>query len=157
MVLFEIQMRFVSNRRLSKHQMIRAGIEFDIYVERQNNLAIPYDEAFAHAVMFSGIKVACLEHLLILKLNAHIDRISSSKGDKDRRDIVTIVMAMNDKFHRDQLMPHLREKHVQSLCKIEESSVFTEMSAGNSHKTKSLRNTFDGFLIKIMKLMETDK
>src|SRR5262245_5897824 len=38
----------VANRRLSKHQLIRDGVEFDVYVERQNNLIVPYDEAGAH-------------------------------------------------------------------------------------------------------------
>ena len=78
----------VANRRLSKHQLIRDGVEFDVYVERQNKLTVPYDEVAAHAVAYGVMRVACLEHLLVLKLEAFRDRMRSAKGDKQTPDFV---------------------------------------------------------------------
>src|SRR3990172_2523791 len=73
----------VPNRRLSKHQLIRGGVEFDVYVERRNGLLVPFDEAAAHAVHYGAIRAACPEHLLVLKLEAYRERMASAKGDKD--------------------------------------------------------------------------
>ena len=68
------------NRRLGKQQFSRDGFEFDVYVEGQHNLPVPADEAVAWAEMKNGLRVACAEHLLILKLKAYVDRKGTGKG-----------------------------------------------------------------------------
>lgn len=70
--------KVTANRRLNRHQIIRHGVEYDINLERHNSLAGPYSEARAHSVVLDGMRVACLEHLLLLKLDACGSR-------KDRR------------------------------------------------------------------------
>lgn len=52
-------------------------------MEGQHDLAVPYEGMAAHSELRLGIRVACLEHLLILKLRAFLDRRGSAKGDKD--------------------------------------------------------------------------
>lgn len=84
----------VPNRRLGKSQIIHKGVEYDIYAERNNSLAIPYDDIVRHAVLIEGIPCASLEHLLILKCEAALDRQNTTKGDKDFRDIAKIVVSM---------------------------------------------------------------
>jgi hypothetical protein len=136
----------VANRRLSKHQLIRHGVEFDVYVERQNNLIVPYDEAAAHAVIYDAIRVASPEHLLVLKLEALRDRIRSAKGDKDARDLVTISRICDGKIRRDIVLPFLRDDHMALLEQVAASPVFTYIAQGNAHEAKRLRQSFSGFV-----------
>jgi hypothetical protein len=142
----------VNNRRLSKRQVTRDGMEFDVYVERQNDLAVPYDEAVAHAATFDDIRVASLEHLLIMKLDAYADRASSSKGDKDMRDVVMIVRIMRGKFHASLLVPYLRRGHIEALKKIARSRVFTDLAKGNAHRARKSRLMFEDLLQTIVEM-----
>jgi hypothetical protein len=136
----------VANRRLSKHQLIRRGVEFDVYVEHQNNLIVPYDEAAAHAVAYGPIRVACLEHLLVLKLEALRDRRRSAKGDKDERDLVTIARVAGAKFRPRLAAPFLRVEHAKLLKEVAASPVFTYIAAGNAHEAKAIRTMFAAFV-----------
>jgi hypothetical protein len=136
----------VANRRLSKHQVIRDGIEFDVYVERQNRLLVPYDEAAAHSVSYGPVRVACLEHLLVLKLEAFRDRARSVKGDKDARDLVTIARVAGAKVRRELASPFLRDQHVGLLDDVAASPVFTYIAKGNAHEAKALRTAFAQFV-----------
>jgi len=136
----------VANPRLGKHQVILEGVEFDVYVERQNNLAVPYDDIFAHAKTYDRMRVAALEHLLLLKLAAHEDRQGSAKGDKDERDIVNLSMLMKGRPRLDLLSPYLRGEHVVSLEKIAGGKVFTDLCRGNVHEAKKMRQSFEKFV-----------
>lgn len=54
---------------------------------------MPADEVIAWLQMKHGLRVACPEHLLILKLVAYEDRAGSPKGIKDEDDLVCILFA----------------------------------------------------------------
>jgi len=136
----------VANRRLSKHQLIRNGIELDVYVERQNKLIVPYDEATAHAVSYGAIRAACLEHLLVLKLEAFRDRMGSAKGDKDARDLVTISRVSGGQIRPKLISPFLRDDHLKLLEQVAASPVFTYIARGNAHEAKGLRTMFSAFV-----------
>jgi predicted nucleotidyltransferase len=135
-----------ANRRLQKHQLIRDGIEFDVYVERQNGLTVPYDEAAAHAVQYGDMKVACLEHLLVLKLGAYVSRSQSSKGDKDARDLVTIAR-LGNKIRPRLIAPFLLAEHEEALVTISRSPVFMEIAENNAQRAKNLRAMFTKFAV----------
>lgn len=135
----------VSNRRLSKHQLIRHGVEFDVYVERQSRLLVPYDEAAAHGVSYPPFRVACVEHLLVLKLEALRDRQGSAKGDKDARDLVTLARVARGKLRSDLVEPFLRKEHRATLRAVAASPVFTYVAGGNAHEAKRLRERFAAF------------
>lgn len=130
------------NRRLGKSQIIKNGFDFDIYVERHNNLAIPYSEIIDESVVVNNIRCASLEHLLILKIDAYLDRKGSAKGDKDERDIAKIVCSMsspNMTILERWLTPE-RESAVQAIAN--KSAVFNEIAHGNLHESKIIRNQF---------------
>lgn len=44
--------------------------DFDVYTEHQHHLAIPYALLATHSVMSEGLRVASLEHLIVLKADA---------------------------------------------------------------------------------------
>lgn len=148
------------NRRLSKHQMIKHGFEFDIYTERQSSLVVPYDEVIANAVTYDAVKVAGLEHLFVLKLEAFKDRFGSAKGEKDAKDLVRIVeVARLSKsgFDCSMVAPYLSKDDLDFLKRIEKGREFMSMAKGNAMKAKELRGHFAEFLSDLsIEVLKTD-
>jgi hypothetical protein len=134
------------NPRLHKHQMSVGEVEFDIYVERLNGLIVPYDDVYAQADAIGTVQVACLEHLLVLKLEAYRSRKQSSKGEKDRRDIVKIGLLLGRKSRLDLIEPYMREELADLLREVARSSVFHELCERNAHEAKRMRERFSRFV-----------
>lgn len=135
----------VANRRLSKHQLIKRGFEFDIYTERHSALIVPYDQVAAHAVRYDTIRVASLEHLLVLKLEAYRDRQSSAKGQKDAMDVIRIVLTslgQRKPLTEQHITPYLSDEHEKLLERIQKGPEFMSMAAGNAKLAKTLREKF---------------
>ncbi|MFN3566674.1 MAG: hypothetical protein ACK4V1_11905 [Burkholderiaceae bacterium] len=133
------------NRRLHKHQLIKDGFEFDIYTERQSALIVPYDAVSAHAVVYDGIRVASLEHLSVLKLEALRDRRASAKGEKDAKDLLRIAaIAARGKRRFDAALaaPYLRDEHLALLDLVERGTAALALAAGNAVVAKRLRQDF---------------
>ena len=131
--------------RLAKHQMVVDGVEFDVYVERLNRLVVPYDEVYAHSTTVEGIRVACLEHLLILKLEALEKRGHSGKGAKDRRDVAKIGLMLGRSPKKYLLSPYLRDAHAALLDEVAKSTIFYELCSRNAHAAKKMRSAFESF------------
>jgi hypothetical protein len=142
-----------SNLRLGKHQLVLEGVEFDVYVERHNNLIVPYDEVYAHSKLYGNMSVACVEHLLLLKLEAYGSRARSAKGDKDARDVVNLAIVCRGRVRSRLMAPFLRRSHVDSLIKISQGRVFTEMCRGNVHEARKLRERFEDMVQSIASLL----
>ncbi len=131
-----------ANKRLSKHQAMVRGEEVDLYVERNNGLSIPYDEIAARAAEYGDAKVACLEHLLILKLDAAIDRAGTPKGEKDERDVIKIVSMMEGRAMPEILAPYMSDERMGMLRKVEKSAAFSVLARGNALSAKRLRQSY---------------
>lgn len=145
------------NRRLSKHQMIKRGFEFDIYTERQSSLIVPYDQVVVHSKVFDHIRVAALEHLLVLKLEAFADRKGTAKGDKDAKDLIRIAaVSRHAGFNAELAAPHLRDQHLSLLESVERGPHALGLAQGNAMVAKSLRRQFSEILAQIMPLIEDD-
>lgn len=89
------------NKRLGKHEISLHGEAFDVYVERNNGLIIPYEDVKERSVKVDTLYLAALEHLLPLKLRAAVDRAGSNKGEKDNKDICGICVLINKKADFD--------------------------------------------------------
>ena len=135
-----------STPRLAKHQMIVDGVEFDVYVERLNRLVVPYDEILAYSTVARQIRVACLEHLLILKLEALGHRGHSSKGDKDRRDVIKIGLMLGRRTRPELVDPYMREDLADHLQDITKSTIFFDLCSRNAHAAKKMRASFAAFV-----------
>ncbi len=141
-----------ANRRLSKHQMVKRGFEFDIYTERQSSLIVPYDAVIAESVVVGGIRVSSLEHLLVLKLEAFADRRGSSKGDKDAMDLLRIAAVARrsrSPFRRDLVLPYLRDAHLELLPLVERGPHAIALASGNAKTAKDLRRDFEAIVATI--------
>lgn len=138
-----------STPRLSKHQMIVDGVEFDVYVERLHRLIVPYDEIFAHSSIIEETRVACLEHLLILKLDALASRGHSNKGEKDRRDVVKIGLLLGPRPRKTLITPYIRGELTAIIKSISKSVIFFEMCSHNAHAAMKARASFTSFATSI--------
>ena len=133
------------NTRLGKHQLVYEGVEFDVYVERMNRLFVPYDEVAAYSETAEGVRVASLEHLLVLKLEALKSRSHSRKGDKDRRDVVQVGLLLGVGVRRELVDPYLVGVHFKFLEEIAGGALFYELCGGNAHEARRLREAFADF------------
>ena len=138
------------NRRLSKYQFIKNGIDFDVYVERQSGLRVPWSEIAQHSVLIDGIRAASLEHLLVLKLDAYADRGASAKGRKDERDVARIVYLLSlGKPKRVLVQKYLTKADEALLQKVSKSDVFPLLVDGNLRKARQLREKFTATVTRI--------
>jgi hypothetical protein len=125
-----------SNRRLNKHQIIKNGFEFDIYVERQNDLAVSYGELIAHSVVIDGTRAASLEHLLILKTDAAIGRKGTAKGDKDQRDVVRVLWLLGNRkapINVALCQPYLTPERIAGIKLAINGPARLALARGNNH------------------------
>jgi hypothetical protein len=125
------------NRRLGKQQFSRDGFEFDVYVEGQHNLPVPADEAVAWAQMKNGLRVACAEHLLILKLKAFEDRKGTGKGAKDEDDVLRLLLVRSD--WRKECLSRMTDDMLRELDNVVKGDAPVRLVSGNFHEAKSLR------------------
>ncbi|MHB1201326.1 MAG: hypothetical protein ACYCZ6_17605 [Polaromonas sp.] len=139
------------NRRLSKSQFIKNGFEFDIYTERISSLRVPYDEVLASSEKYDEMRVASLEHLLVLKLDAFRDRQNSAKGAKDARDIIRIAALATaaQRFNFDLVVPYLDEQHLALFERLRKSPEAITLARGNAVQAKALRKDLDSMLCAI--------
>ena len=133
------------NRRLSKHPLIKRGFEFDIYTERQSSLIVPYDQVIAHAVVYDGVKVSGIEHLMVLKLEAYRDRYASSKGQKDAKDLIRLALIAHirsNAFDANVCLGYLRDEHLDLLDRVAKGHEFLALAKGNAKEAKGMRQKF---------------
>lgn len=139
------------NRRLQKSQFIKSGFEFDVYTERLSSLIVPYDQVLAHSIQYDGLRVASLEHLFVLKLEAYLNRQGSSKGNKDARDLIQIAMVatLTESFYPNLAAPYLDDAHLELFTSIRKNPEVVALAGGNAVEAKSIRQDVDAFLAKI--------
>lgn len=134
-----------ANRRLNKHQLIKSGFDFDIYTEHHAALIVPYDAVVAHSVKFGNLRVAGLEHLFVLKMEAYRDRRHSAKGRKDARDLFRIAAVAHESAHNfkpDLASPYLGNEHAELLGTVGRSPEAMALASGNAKTAKQLRIYF---------------
>jgi hypothetical protein len=132
--------------RSAKHQMIVDEIEFDIYVEKLNHLVVPYDDVYAASSVLEQIRVASLEHLLVLKLEAYGHRGHSSKGEKDSRDLIKIGLMLGRDIKNELILPYWRDEYDRALLEISKSTIFFGLCQRNAHAAKQMRASFEDFV-----------
>ena len=131
----------VQNTRLSKHEFQKAGFSFDVYTERQSSLPVPYADVIAHAVRYEGVAVSPLEYLLVLKLEAAVDRHGSVHGQKDARDIIRLLLLAGlQGFDAQRSTLFMRDDHLARLKIIVNGPEFIALAKGNAKEAKALRS-----------------
>ncbi len=80
------------NDNLKKYEIIVDEIDIDIYVAHYSKLALPFQKIESSTTMIEGFKVVQPEILLILKQGAELNRKDSEKGEKDKIDIISLLL-----------------------------------------------------------------
>ena len=133
-----------SNPRLRKKQFIKYGMDYDVYVEHNHSLAVPFTNIFARSTLIDGVRIASLEHLLVLKLLAYISRKNTPKGPKDARDIIRIVLLLRHvgTVRNDRVAPYFTTEMSQVLTELSRSKEFVTLTRGNLHEARVLRDQY---------------
>ena len=147
-----------TNARLRKKQFVKYGMEYDVYLEHNHGLIIEFGEIFAGSVVAEGVRVASLEHLLLLKLVAFLDRFGTPKGPKDARDVIRIVLLLHQHgVSRSRLAPHFSTKMADTLKQLSHSKEFVTLTNGNLHEARKLRDIYTAAADSISKQILTAK
>lgn len=82
---------------LKKYEGEIEGISIEIYVPYYSEFAVPVEEILKNVIVVENFKIPKPEILLILKQQAEMQRRESVKGQKDRIDIISLLM--NEKIN----------------------------------------------------------
>jgi hypothetical protein len=83
----------IKNDRLKKYEIHAGEFDVDIYTPFYSTLGIPAEDIQRQTRLINGFLVPIPEILLILKQHAWEDRKGSSKGEKDKIDIIAILQS----------------------------------------------------------------
>jgi len=142
-----------TNRRLSKHQIVKDGIDFDVYVERRHGLRVSFSDMAEASTVIEHVRVASPEHLLLLKLDAYADRLASAKGRKDERDLIRIAHVLARKVRENLFAPYVQAEDLRLMSKVSRSSEFFSMTR-SPKQAASLRKEFLALAERIRSLLE---
>ncbi|MBS3074350.1 hypothetical protein J4447_02725 [Candidatus Pacearchaeota archaeon] len=108
------------NDALKKYEIKSDEIDIDIYLEYYSKLTIPPEDIKKYTSQIEGFNVASQEALLVLKQGAEIDRENSIKGEKDRADIVSLMLFANPDYNAylKILKEYSKEEYFHRLVKI---------------------------------------
>lgn len=79
------------NDRLKKYEIRFEDVDVDIYVPNFSNPGIPAETILREAIQREGFNLPSVEHLLLMKENAHHERQGSAKGEKDGLDLLSLL------------------------------------------------------------------
>lgn len=146
MISHTIQSQFrkdYKNPKLSKEGFVcPTGDDVDVYVAYQNKLKVDYPVISGLAEKIEGFNVACVEHLIVLKLAAARGREHTSKGQKDARDIMRLLALPNTKFKNKEILgTYLNDEDWQFMKDIASNVDVCSDITGNVMTAKKLSAT----------------
>lgn len=83
----------VKNDRLKKYEARAEEVQIDIYLPHYSDLGISVKEIIKNTNQKETFILPCLEKLLILKQLVYIQRGLSAKGQKDRLDVLSLLLS----------------------------------------------------------------
>jgi len=129
---------------LKKYSAEMEGTDIDIYVPYYSKLIVPINEVMKETFSIEGFQVPRPEMLLLLKQQAEIERKNTIKGQKDRVDILTLLISekidfsmYNDLIKKLKLVNYKKRlKEILSKAKIE----FEYLGIKNPREIKKIKN-----------------
>jgi hypothetical protein len=138
---------------LKKYETRIEGISVDIYVPFYSRLAIPIEEIQKNCTSLEGFKIPRPETLLILKQCAELERKDSIRGQKDRVDILNLLINGNpDMKEYQKIIKKFRlSDYPKRLKKIIHSArkEFEYLGIRDLRKIKLIKKNLEASLTKI--------
>lgn len=138
----------IKNERLKKYEIHAGEFDIDIYTPFFSDLSIPPEEIEKMAITIDGFKVPTAEALLILKQKAYQNRAGSSKGEKDRIDIISLLDSVDFKKYAELLKKFDEEKYNEDLRRILQNTRQVHELNMSEHAFASFRKKILGKLAK---------
>lgn len=88
------------NHSLKRYEIVIDEIDIDIYVPFYSKLSLPIKTIEKNITKLHGFKVVLPEILLILKQSAEMEREFTKKGQKDRLDILSLLLNADVDFKK---------------------------------------------------------
>ena len=131
------------NEKLKKYQIEAEGIDIDIYVPYYSRFVLPVEQIIKETVNVEGLKLPKPEILLILKQQAELSRRLTVKGQKDRIDILSLLMSkkVDFKFYKELLEKFKIEdysKHLKTIIKTANKE-FKHLRIDNPREIKKIK------------------
>lgn len=106
------------NDKMRKYEIKKDEIDIDIYVRHYSELALPLEKI--ETTKIEGFVVAKPEFLLALKQAAEMERKESEKGEKDRIDIMGMLLRceINFRKYRKLLRENKKAHFLERLVSI---------------------------------------
>ncbi len=112
--------QLIRNDNLKKYEIKIDEIDIDIYVKNFSKLSLPIEEIIKNTNFIEGFKLIKPEILLILKQSAELNRGNSEKGQKDKIDIISILIRenINFNFYHELIKKYNLEHHKNRLIEL---------------------------------------
>lgn len=101
------------NDNLKKYGGKINEIDIDIYVPYYSKLALPVENILKETTSIEGFDIPTPEILLILKQGAEIKRRNTEKGEKDRIDILQLILKTDFDFKKYNSL--LKENNLENF------------------------------------------
>jgi len=132
----------IKNQRLKKYEIKQDNADIDIYLPFFSDLGIPCDEIQKNTINHSGFTVPKIEILMILKQHAFQGRIGSTKGEKDKIDIISLLQQNFDfNFYLKILKMQKKQTLVNDLKKILKTTAEIPELNLNQHQFSKLKKS----------------
>lgn len=107
----------IKNDRLKKYEIKLQEIDVDIYLPHFSFLGLPVEEVSQYAESRDGFFVAAPEILLVMKQFVYGERRGTSKGEKDKLDILSLLSAdvLNWGVYKEIIAKHKVENYSKEL------------------------------------------
>jgi hypothetical protein len=104
---------------LRKYEMLIEQTSIDVYVPFYSKFPLPAEE-IENGIEIEGFRIPRPEVLLILKQNAEFERGNSVKGQKDRIDIINLLInsQIDVPLYKDLLKKYSLNHYLERLRKI---------------------------------------
>ena len=108
------------NDKLKKYEIKTGEIDIDIYTDYYSKLTIPPEDLKNFISNIEGFNVVIPEVLIILKQGAELDRGNSLKGQKDKLDIIAILLFcdINFKKYKEIITKYSLDNYTERLIFI---------------------------------------
>lgn len=136
----------VKNDRLKKYEIKQEEVDIDIYLPHYSEIGLPVEAIGDHTTNREGFSVPKIEVLLILKQFVFNERRGSSKGEKDKLDILSLlgVGEINWNFYQELLKKYNIGEFKEKLINLlEETKDAPELGLNEYLAAKLKRETLN--------------
>lgn len=124
------------NDHLKRYEIIVDDVDIDIYLPYFSDLGISIEGLIAYKAKVRGFETLPPELLLILKQKAELNRKDSVKGQKDRVDIVSLLLNLDIDWekYKEYLEKYRLRQYGKELSRIINTFDMPEYVGMNSRK-----------------------